>query len=70
LKIINEYINSKQYLNNPIFTINNDVMKEMNEKIGKLNDNNIIIKNKINNKNLISRIIKSKIRNLSYGLLY
>ena len=51
LKIINEYINSKQYLNNPIFTINNDVMKEMNEKIGKLNDNNIIIKNKINNKN-------------------
>lgn len=51
LKIINEYINSKQYLNNPIFTINNDVMKEMNEKIGKLNDNNIIIKNKMNNKN-------------------
>ena len=59
LTIINEFINSKHILNESNITIKHYIMKEMNEKIGKGNNNNTMINKKLNiekdieNENLI-----------------
>jgi len=69
LKIINEFINSKQHLNEQIFTIDNYVMKEMNEKIGKENNNNTMINNNINIENDIDNENLIINKNFNFNIL-
>ena len=69
LKIINEFIKSKQHLNEQIFTIDNYVMKEMNEKIGKENNNNTMINNNINIENDIDNENLIINKNFNFNIL-